>query len=195
MKGSRFDRIGQPSRGSYSPSLPLFRSPCAVPPVTVTAEVPHLDPRYYARLAVGSCYFAWPYEPTPNKRISGAKDSKNAPVLRIAINAYQITTASRTHRQRPLRTTVRRLSYAVTQDFSRCRARQLSPCAPVTSPLPQQPSSGANVALSRYAPPSGLSPAFAKTRTPGHCLPCAVSWSPNICPYLFARISPVIIHE
>lgn len=100
LSGSRFDRIGQPLRGSYSPSLPLFRSPCALPRVTVTAEVPHLDPRYYARLAVGSCYFAWPCGPTPNtnKRISGAKDSKNAPVLRIAIITYRYTTASRTHR-------------------------------------------------------------------------------------------------
>lgn len=50
----------------------------------------------------------------------------------------------------------------------------------VNSSPPHQPSCAANVAPFRYAPSAGLNPLSRSTRSHGHCLPCAVSWSPNV---------------
>lgn len=50
----------------------------------------------------------------------------------------------------------------------------------VNSSPPRQPSCAAKVAPFRYAPSAGLNPLSRSTRSHGHCLPCAVSWSPNV---------------
>lgn len=83
-------------------------------------------------------------------------------------------------RNAPSRGAVTRLSYPETPGFPRCRLRQVSPCSPRTSPYAHQPSCAADVAPFRYAPSAGLDPLSRSTRSHGHCLPCAVSWSPNL---------------
>lgn len=75
---------------------------------------------------------------------------------------------------------VTRLSYPETPGFPGCQPRQVSPCGPRASLHAHQPTCAANVAPFRYAPSAGLDPLSHSTRSHGHCLPCAVSWSPNL---------------
>ena len=83
-------------------------------------------------------------------------------------------------RAAPSKGAVTGLSYPSTPDFSGCQLRQVSPCSPRTLPCAQKPSCAARVALFRYAPRVGLNRLSLDNRSPGHCLPGAVSASPNI---------------
>ena len=91
--------------------------------------------------------------------------------------------ALRCSAQHPSRGAVTRLSYPEAPGFPRCRPRQVSPCGPRASLHAHQPTCAVRVALLRYAPRVGLSYRLSPgNRSPGHCLPDAVSVSPNLVP-------------
>lgn len=83
-------------------------------------------------------------------------------------------------RTAPSRGAVTGLSYPLTPCFQRCRLRQVSPCSPRTSPCAQKPSRAAVVTLFRHVPTASLNSLSLCSRSPGHCLPSAVSASPNL---------------
>lgn len=88
--------------------------------------------------------------------------------------------ALRCSAQHPSRGAVTRLSYPEAPDFPRCRPRQVSPCGPRASLHAHQPTCAVRVALLRHAPRVGLSYRLSPgNRSSGHCLPDAVSVSPN----------------
>lgn len=170
---------------SAAPRLILIESPSLAPtwchPGHWPSEIPHLDRSYYVVLAVASLvWLAYAYP----LLVSGAKDSKNAPLPPHKHHRLPIHSSINNSPQRPQGATVKRLSYPSTPDFSRCQSVQVSPRDPTPFLTPQKPSFGAHVTRFRYVPRAGLSPAFTTTRSPGHFLPGAVSWSPNHRPCL-----------
>jgi hypothetical protein len=83
-------------------------------------------------------------------------------------------------RTAPSKGAVTGLSYPSTPGFPGCRLVQVSPPSPAVLPRPQKPSCAVRVTLFRSVPRVGhvrLSPG---NRSLGHCLPNAVSVSPNM---------------
>jgi hypothetical protein len=81
------------NRVSYSPNLPRFLS--LVPPSSSRVSGSPLRSRLLRALSGRLRLIAWVLDPTPLK-VSSAKDSKNARLLRPNIIAYRNTTASYT---------------------------------------------------------------------------------------------------
>lgn len=75
---------------------------------------------------------------------------------------------------------VRRLSYQGPRISPGASCARIPPCSPAVFLRPHQPSSAVRVKPLQYLPRAGLNPLSHDNRSSGHCLPDAVSVSPNL---------------